>query len=62
MPAQPASRAQLRFVHAEANRGTPWAQKTVGEWHGHTFGALPKRVSPSTTKEIGKRLLATKGG
>jgi hypothetical protein len=56
MPAEPASSAQLRFVHAEANRGTPWAQKTVKEWHGKTFGDLPKHSAPPT-KEIGKRLL-----
>jgi hypothetical protein len=57
MPEQPASTAQLRFVHAEANRGTPWAQKTVKEWHGKSFGDLPKHV----TKEIGKKLLTRRG-
>lgn len=55
MPTRPASTAQLGFVHAEAKRGTPWAQQTVGEWHGKTFGDLPKRAPP--TKEIGKALL-----
>jgi hypothetical protein len=51
MPAQPESVAQLRFVHAEANRGAPWAEKTVGEWHGQHFGALPKKVK----HKIGKK-------
>ena len=46
----------MRFVHAEANRGSPWAEKTVKEWHGKTFGDLPKHA----TKEVGKRLLSRK--
>lgn len=41
MPSQPRSTAQLRFVHAEANRGAPWAKKTVTEWSGQHFGKLP---------------------
>ena len=44
MPKRPESVAQLRFVHAAANRGEPWAKKTVGEWHGQHFGNLPRRV------------------
>lgn len=44
MPTRPSSIAQLRFVHARANAGEPWAKKTVKEYHGKTFGKLPKRV------------------
>jgi hypothetical protein len=54
MPTRPASSAQLRFVHAAANRGEGWAKKTVGEWHGKTFGKLPKTVRHKIGRKRGK--------
>lgn len=43
MPENPKSKKQLRFIHAEARKGAPWAKKTVGEWHGKSFKSLPMR-------------------
>lgn len=45
MPERPKSQAQLGYIHAAANRGEDWAEKTVHEWHGKKFGHLPKRKS-----------------
>ena len=44
MPIRPSSVKQLRFIHARANAGEPWAKKTVKEYKGKTFGHLPLRV------------------
>lgn len=55
MPEKPASVAQLGYVHAEANRGAPWAERTVSEWHGKTFGSLPAKKGKKVRKKIGKR-------
>lgn len=54
------SKRQAAFIHAEAERGTPWAKKFVQDAAGTHVQKSPRKKSPSLPEQIASHL--TKSG